>query len=222
MFAKLERGEVSVYRKSGNIIVGLLFWSASIGIFALIFLSNPSYKISQEMIVHDVESVETGMLSPTLEQLVSAENQNDEFSQKNHQTSPRLNGDAGLTSSSDYAVRAAKKEELSTVAEAEIDSVQTIKSVVTTSQPKSADDSSNSVPAGWYVQVGAFESAVNADVERLKFSTIEFPTEIARGDDQLSRVLVGPYKSEKEAIQSRSILAKQHKVKGGIIRDFTG
>ncbi len=222
MFAKLKRSEASVYRKSGNIFVGLLFWSAVIGIFGMIFLSGPSYKISQESVAHSVESVETDILSPTPKELASAENGNVEFSQKNQQQSPERNGAGDQISSSNDIVQVARKEELSTVTETEIESAQIIKSVTTTSQPKSTDDSSNSVPAGWYVQVGAFKSAVNADVERLKFNTIQFPTEIEHGDDQFSRVLVGPYKSEKDAIQARSILGKQHNVKGGIIRDFTG
>lgn len=229
MFAKLERSEVSVYRKSGNIIVGLLFWSIVIGIFAMIFLSDPSYKISQESVADSVESVArsigpaaTDALAPTPKDPASAENENVGLFQKNQQDFSELSGAGDSISSSSDMAQVAKKEELITGAETEIESEQTIKSVVTTSQPKPADDANNAIPTGWYVQVGAFKSEVNADVVRLKFTTIQFPTEIERGDDQLSRVLVGPYKSEKDAIQARSVLGKQHKVKGGIIRNFTG
>ena len=71
---------------------------------------------------------------------------------------------------------------------------------------------------GWYIQVGAFESAVKAGVERLKFAKVQLPTRIEDGADGLSRVLVGPYLSEAEAAEAQRKISKELKFKDGIIQ----
>ena len=71
---------------------------------------------------------------------------------------------------------------------------------------------------GWYIQVAAFESAVKAGVERLKFSKSQLPTRIEDGADGISRVLVGPYLSEAEAAEAQRKISKELKFKDGIIQ----
>ena len=71
---------------------------------------------------------------------------------------------------------------------------------------------------GWYIQVAAFESAVKAGVERLKFAKSQLPTRIEEGADGLSRVLVGPYLSEAEAAEARRKISKEMNFKDGIIQ----
>ena len=219
MNAKLKKSEVSIYRKSGNFVVGLVFWSLVIGIFSIVFLSSPTYKFSQESVAYDVDLVEEAILSPTQVELAASNNV--EPFQNNQQIKSESNASAESVLPPDSLTQVAKVDESSNVAETVTEGLQTINSGVAAAQSKSTDQSSDIVPAGWYVQVGAFESAVNAGVFQLKFTTINFPTEVERGDDRLSRVLVGPYNSEKDAIQTRRILSKEHKIKGGIIRDFT-
>ena len=219
MVAKLEKSEISIYRKFGNFVVGLAFWSIALGVFSIVFLSDPSYKFSQESVAYNVDAVENANLTPTQEELAASENV--ESLQSNQQKISDFDMSGHSVSESNSITQIAEKNESITASETVIDSSPVVDSGVTTPQSKSNNNSSIFVPAGWYVQVGAFKSAVNAGVFRLKFTTIDFPTEVERGDDQLSRVLVGPYKSETDAIQTRRILAKKHKIRGGIIRDFT-
>ncbi len=56
-----------------------------------------------------------------------------------------------------------------------------------------------SLEGGWYVHVGSYESNVQAEVERLKYSRLQKPVQIQVSEDQLTHLFVGPFHTEDEA-----------------------
>ncbi len=206
----------STSRKAGKYIVGLLVWGIIVGSFAVVFLNDPEYRFAQDTVAHSVGANEPSFV---MSQGGIAENGNSVLPETTS-VSP-LNSDASDTNSTPNSIpQPFEQEKNATEVNPQVARAQQVKPVVAKDEPRSEKKSRGPVPAGWYVQVGAFKSPVNADVYRLKMKTIKFPTELSRDENQISRVLVGPFKSEKEAIQTRSILAKEHKIKGGIIRNI--
>ena len=89
----------------------------------------------------------------------------------------------------------------------------------TTKSAKSKSENSK-LENGWYVQVGAFKSSVNARIERMKFDKLNFPTNIESGIDKFNRVLVGPYLSKSEADQTQTRISADLKVKDAVVRNI--
>ena len=89
----------------------------------------------------------------------------------------------------------------------------------TTKSAKSKSENSK-LENGWYVQVGAFKSSVNARIERMKFDKLNFPTNIESGVDKFNRVLVGPYLSKSEADQTKTRISADLKVKDAVVRNI--
>ncbi len=71
---------------------------------------------------------------------------------------------------------------------------------------------------GWYIQVGAYSSEVNARVERLRYENADFPTQLESGAEGVVRILVGPYLSEIEAVKSQGEVTDEMKAGKTFIR----
>ena len=85
---------------------------------------------------------------------------------------------------------------------------------------ESVAQTTDSLPAGWYVQVGAYKSKINANVERLKYENAKFSSQLEISDEGLVRILLGPYLSEAEATKAQSDVSKEMKVKDTLIRNL--
>ena len=59
-----------------------------------------------------------------------------------------------------------------------------------------------SLTTGWYVQIGSYNSTVEAEVERLKYNRINVPIHTDESEDQVIHLLAGPHKTESEAAQT--------------------
>ncbi len=73
---------------------------------------------------------------------------------------------------------------------------------------------------GWYIQVGAFSSEVNASVERLRYENADFPAQLEASAEGMVRILVGPYLSEIEAVKSQGEISAELKVGKTFIRSI--
>ena len=89
-----------------------------------------------------------------------------------------------------------------------------------TTKPAKSKSENSKLENGWYVQVGAFKSSVNARIERMKFAKLNFPTNIESGVDKFNRVLVGPYLSKSEADQAQTRISADLKVKDAVVRNI--
>ncbi len=96
-------------------------------------------------------------------------------------------------------------------------SVSTSTGTTKTAKSKSKD---SKLENGWYVQVGAFKSNVNARIERMKFDKLNFPTNIESGRDEFNRVLVGPFLSKGEANQTKDRISADLKLKDAVVRNI--
>ncbi len=85
----------------------------------------------------------------------------------------------------------------------------------------SADQlNSQPITSGWFIQVGAYKSEVNANVERLKYRKSQIPSLLEKGDDGLTRILLGPYLSEAQAAKAQQQIPKELRHKNTIVREF--
>ena len=101
------------------------------------------------------------------------------------------------------------------VAEAEPDEPQ---QVVAISEPdkdeseplelSSSWPESTSLTTGWYVQIGTYNSPVEAKMERLKYKRINVPIHTDESEDQVIHLLAGPHKTESEAAQTTDRIKK--------------
>lgn len=101
------------------------------------------------------------------------------------------------------------------VAEAEPDEPQ---QVVAISEPDKDDAEplelssswmeNTSLTTGWYVQIGSYNSTVEAEVERLKYNRINVPIHTDESEDQVIHLLAGPHKTESEAAQTTDRIKK--------------
>ena len=102
-----------------------------------------------------------------------------------------------------------------TVAEAEPDEPQ---QVVAISEPdkdeseplelSSSWPESTALTTGWYVQIGTYNSPVEAKMERLKYKRINVPIHTDESEDQVIHLLAGPHKTESEAAQTTDRIKK--------------
>ena len=67
---------------------------------------------------------------------------------------------------------------------------------------------STSLTTGWYVQIGSYNSTVEAEVERLKYNRINVPIHTDESEDQVIHLLAGPHKTESEAAQTTDRIKK--------------
>ena len=65
-----------------------------------------------------------------------------------------------------------------------------------------------SLTTGWYVQIGSYNSTVEAEVERLKYNRINVPIHTDESEDQVIHLLAGPHKTESEAAQTTDRIKK--------------
>ena len=65
-----------------------------------------------------------------------------------------------------------------------------------------------SLTTGWYVQIGSYNSTVEAEVERLKYNRINVPIHTDESEDQVIHLLAGPHKTESEAAQTTDTIKK--------------
>lgn len=78
--------------------------------------------------------------------------------------------------------------------------------------------SPSQIPAGWYIQVGAFKNQGRARTYGLQFSSQGYQPLFEKGDDGLTRILIGPYTSEEKAVLARSKISEQTDAKDSIVR----
>ena len=67
---------------------------------------------------------------------------------------------------------------------------------------------STSLTTGWYVQIGTYNSPVEAKMERLKYKRINVPIHTDESEDQVIHLLAGPHKTESEAAQTTDRIKK--------------
>ena len=93
---------------------------------------------------------------------------------------------------------------------------------VDTNQPESAKSLKPTVPVGtWYIQVGAFEIAENAQKLGNEIRTRNLPYKIEPANG-LIRVLVGPYSSKEKATEALPDLTKDLSLGTVIVRELEG
>jgi len=104
----------------------------------------------------------------------------------------------------------------------QVDSLNTLISEITPSQPNDITESSSdsNTASGWYIQVGAFKNQANAELHRVKFEVLKYPTYIESGRDEFRRVLVGPFNTETKADEIKGKIISEQNIKDLLVRSI--
>ncbi len=78
--------------------------------------------------------------------------------------------------------------------------------------------STDKLSAGWYVQVGSYNSEIKAGVEKLKYAKLNVATVTEAVENGSVRLLVGPYPSENEITQIKRLIRKEINGSKSVIR----
>ncbi len=79
-----------------------------------------------------------------------------------------------------------------------------------------------SLSGGWYIQVGSYKSRVEAEVERLKYSSLEVSVHTQVGADGLTHLVIGPYSTQSEADNAVAAIRKEIELSKFAVRQIEG
>ena len=193
--------------KAFNVLFGLVIWGGLIYLVIFNILDSPSYKVPV-----DRENVSVvGTISPS-EVTTSTDPAQTAIATSEINSVPE-SGDA--TQSSTVQKPQATDEVVEEKQAAVADHSNQQKKVETELQ---SELSSVVIPAGWYIQVGAFKNKGRAKTYGLQFSSHGYQPLFEDGDDGLTRILIGPYTSEEKAVLTRIKISEQTDAKDSIVR----
>ena len=207
---------------TGTVIIGVV-----VGAFFFVVLDPPTYDEAQRPTATESESVQpeesSGGMVVSTEALTGS---GDTASVNEGAKSESERNASAVTATTPESVENVQGNQIASSTVPEQPKTEVTESVAVeppaqvNQSPPVQDSVVTELQKGWYVQVGAFKSKVNAKLSRLKFKNINYPTYEYSMADGLIRVVIGPYSSKDEATRSKNRISSQTKAKDSIVKKF--